>query len=509
MRMNSLVRFCLCLIGVVCYAQISPPPSGGGGASFPAATGPNQPLLSTGAGTTYAAGSYALNLGGDFTTIGQALRLVNGYSGIQTVFYPYISSFTTVGAEVVNTFTNNNIFSGTLTVGPNNFFACVGATVCLIDKTSGTGTTLLEVGTDSGGSTSAVSTQLTIRNGASQGTVNPFQINNSSGSAVFSISPTGVVTGSGFPAVSGSGITLTNPTGAVQTITMPNAASVTLARTDAGQTFTGVQTFSTAPVLSSLSANVLLLVNGSNVINSTGPTFNPANSIGTWGNLTLQGNAGQIQGSGAGWQIGGVAIGPSNTSPGTGTASFLDRTATTGATAVCIGCDFASHTSATTTQLTIQDGAGQSTTAQLQGKNSSGAVTWSITGGGQINSGNIINTGGGGYAGNYYQDQLFLKGYFSTAAANVNWQNINRITTNVNMQIQGIASQTADLLQFTNASAPSTILAKFDSGGNFVETGTITYNGNSPPTNSVVCYKAGGVLGYATNTSGVIGTTCN
>jgi hypothetical protein len=29
------------------------------------------------------------------------------------------------------------------------------------------------------------------------------------------------------------------------------------------------------------------------------------------------------------------------------------------------------------------------------------------------------------------------------------------------------------------------------------------------PANSVVCYKAGGVLGYATNTSGVIGTTCN
>ena len=38
---------------------------------------------------------------------------------------------------------------------------------------------------------------------------------------------------------------------------------------------------------------------------------------------------------------------------------------------------------------------------------------------------------------------------------------------------------------------------------------TITYNVNSPPTNSVVCYKASGVMGYATNTSGVIGTTCN
>ena len=45
--------------------------------------------------------------------------------------------------------------------------------------------------------------------------------------------------------------------------------------------------------------------------------------------------------------------------------------------------------------------------------------------------------------------------------------------------------------------------------GNALFNGTITYNGNSPPTNSVVCYKAGGVMGYATNTAGVIGTTCN
>ncbi len=37
----------------------------------------------------------------------------------------------------------------------------------------------------------------------------------------------------------------------------------------------------------------------------------------------------------------------------------------------------------------------------------------------------------------------------------------------------------------------------------------ITYNVNAPPANSVVCYKAGGVLGWASNTAGVIGTTCN
>lgn len=40
-------------------------------------------------------------------------------------------------------------------------------------------------------------------------------------------------------------------------------------------------------------------------------------------------------------------------------------------------------------------------------------------------------------------------------------------------------------------------------------TTTLTYNVNSPPANSVVCYKANGIMGWASNTSGVIGTTCN
>jgi hypothetical protein len=48
-----------------------------------------------------------------------------------------------------------------------------------------------------------------------------------------------------------------------------------------------------------------------------------------------------------------------------------------------------------------------------------------------------------------------------------------------------------------------------DASGNETVIGTITYNHATPPTNSVVCYKAGGVLGYATNSGGVIGTTCN
>lgn len=39
--------------------------------------------------------------------------------------------------------------------------------------------------------------------------------------------------------------------------------------------------------------------------------------------------------------------------------------------------------------------------------------------------------------------------------------------------------------------------------------GTLTYTGPGAAANTVVCYKAGGVLGWASNTAGVIGTTCN
>jgi hypothetical protein len=52
----------------------------------------------------------------------------------------------------------------------------------------------------------------------------------------------------------------------------------------------------------------------------------------------------------------------------------------------------------------------------------------------------------------------------------------------------------------------------FSDGANYFTQrgiGTLTFNGPPPPANSVACYKAGGVLGWASNTSGVIGTSCN
>src|ERR1041385_936016 len=51
-----------------------------------------------------------------------------------------------------------------------------------------------------------------------------------------------------------------------------------------------------------------------------------------------------------------LGVGPSNTSLGTVTASFLDRTAATGATSVYVGSDNNSHVSATTTRFIVQGG---------------------------------------------------------------------------------------------------------------------------------------------------------
>lgn len=55
-----------------------------------------------------------------------------------------------------------------------------------------------------------------------------------------------------------------------------------------------------------------------------------------------------------------LGVGPLNSSLGTLTGSFLNRTATTGATAVYIGSDNNSHTSATSTKLSVRAGQSQS-----------------------------------------------------------------------------------------------------------------------------------------------------
>ena len=366
------------------------------------------------------------------------------------------------------------------------------------------------------------------------------------GGNLFTLSAPLTTTGTG-------ALTLTNPTGAAQTITMPNAASVTLARTDAGQTFTGPQTFSTeADFGGSTSgfvkigttngwllgyANSQTIQASSNGIIgfTTGAPFtNPIDtSISRFGAGVLAIGTGAQGNTSGSLYVASTAIGPSNTSPGTGTGTFLDRTATTGATTVCIGCDFASHTSATTTQVTIQAGTGQGTTVALLTPNISVTST-SVPASGygmNLSSSNTL----GFYAGGQeiiqaYTSNLIIAGTASgssqTGSIIINNNNnhalllqstgtsgISSPFSNDQAVVYGPYSAGGMLIGTGQANAPITFVtnnvSRMSVSDTGVSIGTIVYNGNSPPTNSVVCYKAGGVLGYATNTSGVIGTTCN
>jgi hypothetical protein len=72
--------------------------------------------------------------------------------------------------------------------------------------------------------------------------------------------------------------------------------------------------------------------------------------------------------------------------------------------------------------------------------------------------------------------------------------------------VNAASGSTADLLDLQVAGVKQFGVT---AGGNVTVSGTITYNGASPAANTVVCYKTGGVMGWASNTSGVIGTTCN
>lgn len=204
--------------------------------------------------------------------------------------------------------------------------------------------------------------------------------------------------------------------------------------------------------------------------------------------------------------VGGYAI-------GSNTAIFGNSTPTTGISIV-----------------KIEDGAGQSTTAQLQGYNASNTLGWSITGGGKFSTqpgqgynfigvaasigastneflmspDSVVNA----FALNYGVSQASTYSMAFTSGVVVSW-----LPTNASG-----AGAATDTGFSRKTSTPGTIRvgngAANDASGNLefanaILSGTLTYNGNSPPTNSVVCYKAGGVMGYATNTGGVIGTTCN
>lgn len=107
-------------------------------------------------------------------------------------------------------------------------------------------------------------------------------------------------------------------------------------------------------------------------------------------------------------------------------------------------------------------------------------------------SAGIVDNGGGQLAATSIE---IPNGFFITDSANA-----ARLQSFGGWNIaayNGTAYQVA--LAVVGNSAPVTIVASVP----------ITYNINTPAANTVVCYKTGGVLGWASNTAGVIGTTCN
>ncbi len=108
--------------------------------------------------------------------------------------------------------------------------------------------------------------------------------------------------------------------------------------------------------------------------------------------------------------------------------------------------------------------------------------------------------------GNQYQDSTGVKGYWYTATSGINWQNVNRVTTNVNVAIQAIAAQTADLQDWS--SSTPTVLAGVTAGGNIYEglgqKFTVTHGSNA--TAGFATLSSGSVV-VATTALGTIGTS--
>lgn len=97
-----------------------------------------------------------------------------------------------------------------------------------------------------------------------------------------------------------------------------------------------------------------------------------------------------------------------------------------------------------------------------------------VTSGGTVTfAGDILASGGSSSVKvRYFQDTASNKGYWDTGTSGVNWQNINRVTGNVSVQIKGIGAQTADLFQcVTNTGA---VLMNVTASGNQTLAGTLT-----------------------------------
>jgi hypothetical protein len=150
---------------------------------------------------------------------------------------------------------------------------------------------------------------------------------------------------------------------------------------------------------------------------------------------------------------------------------------------------------------------GSTTTGNLFYVDSGGNahVTSDLHVGGGFLLGNL-GLDGGAVANVGYVGISYGLGLFSTG--NATYRGDATLGTDLGADF-AVQAKSGSTVAFEVATSGGTSLFSITPAGVATLPGTLVYNGNSPPTNSVVCFKAGGVLGWASNTAGVIGTTCN
>ncbi len=82
-----------------------------------------------------------------------------------------------------------------------------------------------------------------------------------------------------------------------------------------------------------------------------------------------------------------------------------------------------------------------------------GPVQSQTLNGTQTYVGTLTTGSNGSIQARNFQDAVNNKGYWDTGVSGINWNNINRVTTNINVAIDAVSSQSADLFEIRNSSA--------------------------------------------------------
>ena len=294
-------------------------------------------------------------------------------------------------------------------------------------------------------------------------------------------------------------VTIANGGSGAITMTTPST-SFTAARTDAGQTFAGTQTYSG-----------LITVGGSTA--STLRTITANTSDGGGVGLLITGTASDASSDTAN----GVAIGMVHNGSGNRQFTLVDSASGTGIR--IIGSNVQGWYGGTSaSNLTLGDGAHATFTGYRLGVNTGSTPQSALGVSGNTTIGADIITTAAPTNGLLVEGQI-QQAIYTAATSGANQSGLGLVLSSnywngtvsapdtwTATNTQGTGTNPTSTLTFAHSGSSGTASVSIPTLG---VTTSMTYNVNSPPTNSVVCYKAGGVLGYATNSAGVIGTTCN